>query len=152
MPSYEPVQIVDQPAPVFNQPVSIFSKPLPTANIPISTPMFSQPLPEINIPPLTPMFSQPFAEVPASSFGNIVVPSNVSPVESRIDVQPKVEEPSYNRNDPSIQEAMIQAFSQQSGMKIDWARKCLEDSEWDFEAAGRIFNQLRANIPKDAFK
>lgn len=59
---------------------------------------------------------------------------------------------------------MVETFSQQSGMKPEWAMKCLEDTNWDFEvtfgscssshefqAAGNAFNQLRANIPPEAF-
>lgn len=148
MPSYEPAQIVNQPVPI--QTVNVFSQPAPGFNQP--APIFSQPVPIVNIPPSIPMFSQPLAEVPTSTFSNLVAPSNVSSVENRVDVQfGQSHESFYDRNDASIQQAMVEAFSQQSRMKIDWARKCLEDSHWDFEAAGRIFNQLRADIPKDAF-
>jgi hypothetical protein len=41
----------------------------------------------------------------------------------------------YDRNDPAIQQAMVEAFSQQSRMKPEWARKCLEDSQWDFDVS-----------------
>jgi len=76
------------------------------------------------------------------------------PLQQQAPMQPEVQQQQqlpYDRNDPAIQTAMIEAFSQQSGMKPDWAKKCLEDSRWDFDAAGRIFNELRAQIPADAF-
>jgi len=63
----------------------------------------------------------------------------------------EVQQPAYDRNDPTIQQAMIEAFSQQSGMKSEWARKCLEDTQWDFEAAGNVFNSMLGQIPKEAF-
>ena len=43
--------------------------------------------------------------------------------------------PQYDRNDPAIQQAMVEAFSQQSRMKLEWSRKCLEDSGWDFDVS-----------------
>jgi hypothetical protein len=72
----------------------------------------------------------------------------------------------YNPNDPEIQKAMVEEFSRQSGMKIDWAKKCLEDLAWNFEvnylsltglisltlqAAGNAFNEFRSQLPSDAF-
>jgi len=57
----------------------------------------------------------------------------------------------YDRNDPEIQQEMVEAFSQQSGMKLEWARKCLEDTQWDFEAAGNVFNAMKEQIPSEAF-
>jgi hypothetical protein len=48
---------------------------------------------------------------------------------------------SYDRNDPAVQRAMIDAFSQQSGMKIEWAKKCLEDSQWDFDVS-LLFDEI----------
>lgn len=39
----------------------------------------------------------------------------------------------YDRNDPAIQAAMVEQFAKQSGMKPEWARKCLEDQAWDYE-------------------
>jgi hypothetical protein len=45
----------------------------------------------------------------------------------------------YNKSDPAIQQAMVEQFSQQSGMKSEWSRQCLEDQNWDFEVAFENF-------------
>ncbi|KAH7716608.1 TAP domain-containing protein [Aphelenchoides avenae] len=64
---------------------------------------------------------------------------------------PPTPQPEYDRADPQIQAAMVDQFSQQSGMKAEWSRKCLEDQNWDFEAAGRAFLEVRDKIPREAF-
>uniref|UniRef100_A0A4W3GQJ1 TAP-C domain-containing protein n=1 Tax=Callorhinchus milii TaxID=7868 RepID=A0A4W3GQJ1_CALMI len=35
------------------------------------------------------------------------------------------------------QQEMLQAFSLQSGMNIEWSQKCLQDNDWDFNSGGR---------------
>ncbi|XP_066570665.1 nuclear RNA export factor 1-like [Amia ocellicauda] len=54
----------------------------------------------------------------------------------------------------ATQQEMLSVFSVQSGMKLDWSQKCLQDNEWDFDRAARIFTQLKAQgtIPDVAFK
>ncbi|KAM6143281.1 nuclear RNA export factor 2-like [Erethizon dorsatum] len=49
---------------------------------------------------------------------------------------------------------MVQAFSMQSGMKLEWSQKCLEDNEWNYTRAGQIFTMLQTEnkIPTEAFK
>lgn len=49
---------------------------------------------------------------------------------------------------------MVQAFSMQSGMKLEWSQKCLEDNGWDYSRAGQIFIMLQTQgkIPAEAFK
>ncbi|XP_038643458.1 nuclear RNA export factor 1 isoform X2 [Scyliorhinus canicula] len=51
------------------------------------------------------------------------------------------------------QQEMLQAFSQQSGMNIEWSQKCLLDNDWDFNKAAQIFTQLKGEgkIPEIAF-
>ncbi|GCB76811.1 hypothetical protein scyTo_0018386, partial [Scyliorhinus torazame] len=51
------------------------------------------------------------------------------------------------------QQEMLQAFSQQSGMNIEWSQKCLQDNDWDFSQAAQIFTQLKGEgkIPEIAF-
>uniref|UniRef100_UPI00398E9EE2 nuclear RNA export factor 1-like isoform X3 n=1 Tax=Pristiophorus japonicus TaxID=55135 RepID=UPI00398E9EE2 len=46
------------------------------------------------------------------------------------------------------QQEMLQAFSQQSGMNIEWSQKCLQDNEWDFSQAALIFTQLKVSLFK----
>ncbi|XP_055486318.1 nuclear RNA export factor 1 isoform X1 [Leucoraja erinacea] len=51
------------------------------------------------------------------------------------------------------QQEMLQLFSQQSSMNIEWSQKCLQDNDWDFNQAAQIFTQLKAEgkIPEIAF-
>ncbi|XP_077001923.1 nuclear RNA export factor 2-like isoform X2 [Tamandua tetradactyla] len=51
------------------------------------------------------------------------------------------------------QQEMVQAFSIQSGMKLEWSLKCLQDNEWNYTAAGQVFTMFKAEgkIPEEAF-
>ncbi|XP_017263959.1 nuclear RNA export factor 1 isoform X2 [Kryptolebias marmoratus] len=51
------------------------------------------------------------------------------------------------------QQEMLTAFSQKSGMNLEWSQKCLQDNGWDFNRAAQIFTQLKAEgkIPDVAF-
>lgn len=48
---------------------------------------------------------------------------------------------------------MVAEFSKQSGMKQNWAEKCLEDCDWDFDRAAFTFSEMRKlnAVPPDAF-
>uniref|UniRef100_A0A3B4YBV6 Nuclear RNA export factor 1 n=1 Tax=Seriola lalandi dorsalis TaxID=1841481 RepID=A0A3B4YBV6_SERLL len=50
------------------------------------------------------------------------------------------------------QQEMLTAFSQKSGMNLEWSQ-CLQDNEWDFNRAAQIFTQLKTEgqIPDVAF-
>ncbi|KAL6090306.1 hypothetical protein STEG23_029494, partial [Scotinomys teguina] len=41
------------------------------------------------------------------------------------------------------QQRMVQAFSTQSGMKLEWSLKCLEDNKWDYTRAAEAFTSLQ---------
>ncbi|XP_043077363.1 nuclear RNA export factor 1 isoform X1 [Puntigrus tetrazona] len=51
------------------------------------------------------------------------------------------------------QQEMLSAFSQKSGMNLEWSQKCLQDNDWDFDRAAQIFTGLKAQgkIPDVAF-
>ncbi|XP_034341342.1 nuclear RNA export factor 2-like isoform X2 [Arvicanthis niloticus] len=51
------------------------------------------------------------------------------------------------------QQRMVQAFSTQSGMKLEWSQKCLEDNKWDYARAAEVFTMLqtKSKIPKEFF-
>ncbi|KAI4874386.1 hypothetical protein NFI96_013698, partial [Prochilodus magdalenae] len=53
----------------------------------------------------------------------------------------------------AIQQEMLSAFSQKSGMNLEWSQKCLQDNDWDFNRAAQIFTDLKAQgkIPDVAF-
>lgn len=60
-------------------------------------------------------------------------------------------------NDPAQQEAHLQmalALSQQSKMNLEWSKKCLNDVQWNFEAALTAFNRVHelGQIPPEAFQ
>ncbi|XP_047392508.1 nuclear RNA export factor 2-like [Sciurus carolinensis] len=52
------------------------------------------------------------------------------------------------------QRETVQAFSIQSGMKLEWSKKCLEDNQWNYIRAGQVFTMLQTQgkIPEEAFK
>ncbi|XP_056664757.1 nuclear RNA export factor 1-like [Monodelphis domestica] len=52
------------------------------------------------------------------------------------------------------QQSIIQLFSTQSGMNLEWSKKCLQDNNWDFPRAAQIFTQLKVEgkIPAVAFQ
>ncbi|XP_051035388.1 nuclear RNA export factor 2-like [Phodopus roborovskii] len=41
------------------------------------------------------------------------------------------------------QQKMVWAFSTQSGMKLEWSQKCLEDNAWDYSRAAEVFTMLQ---------
>lgn len=55
--------------------------------------------------------------------------------------------------DDATKMQMIQAMSQQSNMNVEWSRKCLEETNWDFTRAGFVFSELhrQSKIPPEAF-
>ncbi|CAO2622993.1 Nuclear RNA export factor 2 [Lemmus lemmus] len=61
---------------------------------------------------------------------------------------------SFNLVSSQEQQRMAQAFSIQSGMKLEWSQKCLEDNNWDYKRAAEVFMMLQAEnkIPKEFFK
>ncbi|XP_050997320.1 nuclear RNA export factor 2-like [Acomys russatus] len=49
---------------------------------------------------------------------------------------------------------MVQVFSTQSGLKLEWSQKCLEDNKWDYTQATKVFAMLQTKnkIPMEFFK
>ncbi|KAE9530577.1 hypothetical protein AGLY_011039, partial [Aphis glycines] len=57
-----------------------------------------------------------------------------------------------NDVDPNFNKmSMIKNFSNDSGMNIKWAEKCLEENEWDYTDACNCFNYIKRKIPRQAF-
>lgn len=59
-------------------------------------------------------------------------------------------------NEPAQQDAHLQMamiLSQQSGMNLEWSRKCLNEVEWNFEAALTAFKRFfqLGQVPPEAF-
>uniref|UniRef100_A0A3P8YHH7 NTF2 domain-containing protein n=1 Tax=Esox lucius TaxID=8010 RepID=A0A3P8YHH7_ESOLU len=43
------------------------------------------------------------------------------------------------------QQEMLTNFSLKSGMNLEWSQKCLQDNEWDYIRAGRVFTDLKVD-------
>ncbi|XP_014387766.1 PREDICTED: nuclear RNA export factor 2 [Myotis brandtii] len=52
------------------------------------------------------------------------------------------------------QQEMVQIFSIQSGISLQWSQKCLQDNEWNYIRAAQVFATLKTQgkIPEEAFK
>lgn len=55
--------------------------------------------------------------------------------------------------DETTKMRMIEALSQQSNMNLEWSKRCLEETNWDYNRAGLVFQELfKVNkIPQEAF-
>lgn len=55
--------------------------------------------------------------------------------------------------DPAAKQTMALAFSEKSGMNVEWSVKCLEEKRWDFDAAAIAFTEAKTanKIPPEAF-
>ncbi|XP_045042528.2 nuclear RNA export factor 2 isoform X3 [Desmodus rotundus] len=52
------------------------------------------------------------------------------------------------------QQEMVQVFSTQSGISLQWSQKCLQENEWNYTRAAQVFTMLKikGEIPEEAFK
>ena len=62
-------------------------------------------------------------------------------------------QPQQGAPDDATKVQMIQMLSQQSNMNVEWSRKCLEETNWDYQRAGFVFGELfkQNKIPPEAF-
>ncbi|XP_023562769.1 nuclear RNA export factor 1 [Octodon degus] len=105
-------------------------------------------------------FTRTFIAVPASSSGLCIVNDelfvrNASPEEVQRAFAMPAPTPSSSPV-PTLspeQQEMLQTFSTQSGMNLEWSQKCLQDNNWDFNRAAQAFTHLKAKgeIPEVAF-
>lgn len=49
------------------------------------------------------------------------------------------------------QRLMLQQFSVQSKLNLEWSKYCLEHVSWNYDEAAKAFVQFKDNIPKDAY-
>ncbi|KAK2083616.1 Nuclear RNA export factor 2 [Saguinus oedipus] len=106
-------------------------------------------------------FTRTFIATPGSNSSLCIVNDELfvrdaSPQETQSAFSIPVSTPSSS-SEPSLsqeQQEMVQAFSTQSGMKLEWSQKCLQDNEWNYTRAGQIFTvlQTEGKIPTEAFK
>uniref|UniRef100_A0A8C5RFT9 Nuclear RNA export factor 1 n=1 Tax=Laticauda laticaudata TaxID=8630 RepID=A0A8C5RFT9_LATLA len=45
------------------------------------------------------------------------------------------------------QQEMLQNFSLQSGMNLEWSQKCLMDNDWNYTKAAHAYTQLKVSVP-----
>lgn len=55
--------------------------------------------------------------------------------------------------DDNTKMQMVQTMAASSSMNMEWSRKCLEETNWDFQRAGFVFAELhkQGKIPPEAF-
>ncbi|KAJ8956646.1 hypothetical protein NQ318_014000 [Aromia moschata] len=55
--------------------------------------------------------------------------------------------------DAAMKQEMVQQMSTHSGMNMEWSMKCLEETQWDFQRASLVFQNLQSAgvIPPEAF-
>lgn len=82
------------------------------------------------------------------AFKTPAAPAVVAPVPPVAAVPPVVGGP-----DDNTKLQMVQAMAAHSNMNLEWSRKCLEETNWDFERAGFAFTELHKQnrIPPEAF-
>ncbi|XP_017852051.1 nuclear RNA export factor 1 [Drosophila busckii] len=80
---------------------------------------------------------------------------NQSTQSTQVAMLPPVAAPAAVAGPPSeaTKMQMIQAMSAQSQMNLDWSRKCLEETNWDYNHAAFVFEKLfkENKIPAEAF-
>lgn len=89
---------------------------------------------------------------PAQSRNSFKVPPPVTPPSTPSTSIQQSPAPSGTPDD-STKMKMIQAMSQQSNMNMEWSKKCLEETNWDYARAGFVFGELfkQNKIPPEAF-
>ncbi|ELV10140.1 Nuclear RNA export factor 2 [Tupaia chinensis] len=95
-------------------------------------------------------FTRTFISTPASNSSLCIVNDelfvrNASSKETQSAFSIQVPTP-CSSSVPSLsqeQQEMVQAFSTQSGMNLEWSQKCLQDNEWDYPRAGQVFIMLQ---------
>lgn len=55
--------------------------------------------------------------------------------------------------DPAAKQSLALAFSEKSGMNIQFSAKCLEENCWDFDKAAAVFSEAKAKgiVPPEAY-
>ncbi|ETN60147.1 hypothetical protein AND_008236 [Anopheles darlingi] len=61
--------------------------------------------------------------------------------------------PTVSAPDDNTKLQMVQALATQSTMNLDWSRRCLEETNWDYQRAEFAFSELQKQnrIPPEAF-
>ncbi|ELR49711.1 Nuclear RNA export factor 1 [Bos mutus] len=105
-------------------------------------------------------FTRTFVAVPASNSGLCIVNDELFVRNASADeIQRAFAMPAPTPSSSPVptlspeQQEMLQAFSTQSGMNLEWSQKCLQDNNWDYTRSAQAFTHLKAKgeIPEVAF-
>lgn len=104
------------------------------------------------VSPITPGVASPVMPGVSSP----VMPGVVSPVMPDVSspVMPGVASPvMLPVMDDLVRQRMVETLAAQSGMNLNWSRKCLDETQWNFERALWAFGELQkqGSIPAEAF-
>jgi len=55
--------------------------------------------------------------------------------------------------DLASKQTLATAFSEMSGMNLDWSARCLQENQWNYDAASKVFQDLKTGgkVPPEAF-
>nr|CAD7423253.1 unnamed protein product [Timema monikensis] len=55
--------------------------------------------------------------------------------------------------DDATKQQMVEVLAQQTGMNLSWSKKCLDETNWDFQKAVFVFSELhkQGTVPPEAF-
>ncbi|XP_019500966.1 PREDICTED: nuclear RNA export factor 1 [Hipposideros armiger] len=105
-------------------------------------------------------FTRTFVAVPASNSGLCIVNDELFVRNASADeIQRAFAMPAPTPSSSPVptlspeQQEMLQAFSTQSGMNLEWSQKCLQDNNWDYTRSAQAFTLLKGKgeIPEVAF-
>ncbi|XP_056424480.1 nuclear RNA export factor 1-like isoform X2 [Hyla sarda] len=84
----------------------------------------------------------------------VILNTYVSPQETSSGLSPKSAPAICKQSPPPAAGDTAASFSKDTGMKLDWALKCLQDNNWDVQQAMEMFHVLknRGAIPQEAFE
>uniref|UniRef100_A0A452DIA3 Nuclear RNA export factor 1 n=1 Tax=Bos taurus TaxID=9913 RepID=A0A452DIA3_BOVIN len=98
-------------------------------------------------------FTRTFVAVPASNSGLCIVNDELFVRNASADeIQRAFAMPAPTPSSSPVptlspeQQEMLQAFSTQSGMNLEWSQKCLQDNNWDYTRSAQAFTHLKVRF------
>ncbi|CAG9835063.1 unnamed protein product [Diabrotica balteata] len=78
---------------------------------------------------------------------------NVAPVAAPVVTSPGPSIPQLAVPDDATKQEMVKQMSAVSGMNLEWSLQCLEETQWDYQKALMVFQNLNAQgvVPQAAF-
>uniref|UniRef100_A0A673T6S8 Nuclear RNA export factor 1 n=1 Tax=Suricata suricatta TaxID=37032 RepID=A0A673T6S8_SURSU len=104
-------------------------------------------------------FTRTFVAVPASNSGLCIVNDELFVRNASADeIQRAFAMPAPTPSSSPVptlspeQQEMLQAFSTQSGMNLEWSQKCLQDNNWDYTRSAQAFTHLKVSLGNSVAK